>query len=165
MTKDNFETSCQTCVCRFKRGQKKEKQCWSTLRAPTRSTTARLHFDCSDQGLRSIEASLYQVSHRTTANEPLITVQQIKGQRCFEAWHAIVRRCEQRDTSDKKSAYAALMKEIEPTTWSRTFINETNKFENIFGTNRDEETVLTFKKLMPDKLVELQTLRNDDVVQ
>ena len=38
-----------------------------------------LAFDCSDQGLRSIEASLYQVSHRTTANEPLITEQQIKG--------------------------------------------------------------------------------------
>ena len=28
-------------------------------------------FDCSDDEFRSIEASLYQVLHRTTANEPL----------------------------------------------------------------------------------------------
>ena len=30
--------------------------------------------------------------HRTTANEPLIIVQQTKGQKGFEVWHAIVRR-------------------------------------------------------------------------
>ena len=30
-----------------------------------------LAFDCSDEEFRSIEASLYQVLHRTTANEPL----------------------------------------------------------------------------------------------
>ena len=28
-------------------------------------------FDCSNEEFRSIEASLYQVLHRTTANEPL----------------------------------------------------------------------------------------------
>ena len=27
-------------------------------------------FDCSDEEFRSIEASLYQVAHRTTSNEP-----------------------------------------------------------------------------------------------
>ena len=42
-------------------------------------------FDCSDEEFRSIEASLYQVLHRTTANEPLRTVLQTRGQKGFEA--------------------------------------------------------------------------------
>ena len=37
--------------------------------------------DCSDDEFRSIEASLYQVLHRTTGNEPLRIVQQTRGQR------------------------------------------------------------------------------------
>ena len=41
-------------------------------------------FDCSDVEFRSIEASLYQVLHRTRANGPLRIVQQIRGQRGFE---------------------------------------------------------------------------------
>ena len=45
-------------------------------------------FGCSDDEFRSIEASLYQVLHRTKSNEPLRTVQQTRGQREFEAWHA-----------------------------------------------------------------------------
>ena len=69
-------------------------------------------FDCSDDEFRSIEASLCQVLHRTTANEPLRIVQQTRGQRGFEAWHAIVRRYDQRIMSDKKSAYAALISNI-----------------------------------------------------
>ena len=66
-------------------------------------------FDCPDEELRSIGASLYQVLHRTTSNEPLRIVQQTRGQKGFEAWRAIVRRYDQRNTSDKKSAYAALI--------------------------------------------------------
>ena len=65
-------------------------------------------FDCSDDEFRSIEASLYQVLHRTTADEPLRIVQQTRGQRGFGAWHAIVRRYDQRNMSDKNSADAAL---------------------------------------------------------
>ena len=42
-------------------------------------------FDCSDEEFRSIEASLYQVLHRTTSNEPLRIVQQTRGQKGFEA--------------------------------------------------------------------------------
>ena len=34
-----------------------------------------------------------------------------------------------------------------------TFINETNKFENRFGTIRDEEKMLAVKKLMPESLL------------
>ena len=60
-----------------------------------------LAFDCSDEAFRSIEASLNQVLHRTTANEPLRMVQQTRGQRGFEAWHAIVRRNDLRNMSDK----------------------------------------------------------------
>ena len=58
--------------------------------------SSTIAFDCSDEQFRSIEALL----HRTTANEPLRTVQQIKGQKGFEAWPAIVRRYDQRNMSD-----------------------------------------------------------------
>ena len=68
-------------------------------------------FDCSDEEFRSIEASLYQVLHRTTSNEPLRTVQQTKGQKGLEAWRAIVRRYNRRNMSDKNSAYAALIRQ------------------------------------------------------
>ena len=71
----------------------------SALRAPTSSTTTRIAFDCSDEEFRSVEASLYQVLHRTTANEPLRIVQQTRGQTGFEAWLAIVRRYDQRNMS------------------------------------------------------------------
>ena len=58
-------------------------------------------FDCSGEEFRSMEASLYQVLHRTTANEPLRIVQQTRGQKGREALHAIVRRYDQRKMSDK----------------------------------------------------------------
>ena len=66
-------------------------------------------YDCSDEEFRSIEASLYQVLHRTTANEPLRIVQQTRGQKGFEAWHAIAVRYDQRNMSNKNSTYAALI--------------------------------------------------------
>ena len=69
-------------------------------------------FDCSDEEFRSIESALYQVLHRTTSHEPLRKVQQTNGQKGFEAWHAIARRYDQRNMSDKSSAYAALMSSI-----------------------------------------------------
>ena len=61
----------------------------------------KIAVDCPDAEFRSIEASLYQVLRRMTANEPLRTVQQTIGQKGFEAWHAIVRRCDLRNISDK----------------------------------------------------------------
>ena len=51
------------------------------------------------------------------------------------------------------------MNEIVPETRSncdailRTFVNETNKFENGFGKIRDEEQMLAVKKLMPESLL------------
>ena len=120
-------------------------------------------FDCSDDELRSIETSLYQVLHRRTSNEPLRIVQQTRGQRGFEAWHAIVRRYDQRNMSDKKSAYAAWISNISEKDRAkdveqfddilRTFINEMNKFESRFGAIRDEEKMLAVKKLMPESLL------------
>ena len=108
-----------------------------------------LAVDCPDQEFRSIEASLYQVLHRTTANEPLRMAQQKKGQNRFEAWHAIVRRYDQRNLSGKNSAFAALISNISERHRAkdveqfddtlRTFINETNKVPNRFGTIGDEE--------------------------
>ena len=59
-------------------------------------------FDCPDEEFRSMEVSLYQVLHRTTSNEPLGKVQQTRGQTGFETCHAIVRRYDQRNMSDKK---------------------------------------------------------------
>ena len=100
-------------------------------------------FDYSDEEFRSIDASLYQVLHRTTSNEPLGIVQQTRGQKGFEAWHAIVRRYDQRNVSGKNSAYAALISNISEKDRAkdveqfddilRTFVNEMNKFENRFA--------------------------------
>ena len=119
--------------------------------------------DCPEAEFRLIEASPYQVLHRTTANGPLRIVQQTKGQKGFEAWHAIVRRYDQRNMSDKKSAYAALISNISDKDRAkdveqfddvlRTFINDTNKFENRFGTIRDEEKMLVVKELMLESLL------------
>ena len=53
--------------------------------------SSTIAFDCSDEELRSIEASLHQVLHRTTANEPLGIVQHGKGQNAFEAWRVCYR--------------------------------------------------------------------------
>ena len=120
-------------------------------------------FDCSDEEFRSIEASLYQVLHRTTPNEPLRIVQQTRGQKGFEAWHAIVRRCDQRNMSDKNSAYAALISNISEKDRAkdmelfddilRTFTDEMHKFENRFCKIRDEEKMLAVKNLMPENLL------------
>ena len=119
-------------------------------------------FDYSDEEFRSIESALYQVLHRTTSNEPLRIVQQTKGQKGFEAWHAIVRRYDQRNMSDKSSAYAALIsnisekdraKDVEQFDILRTFTNEMNNFESRFGKIRDKEKMLAVKKLMPESLL------------
>ena len=122
-----------------------------------------LAVDCSDEEFRSVEASLYQVLYRTTGNEPLRIVQQMKGQKGLEAWHAVVRRRDQRNTSGKSSAYAALISNISERDRAkdveqfddilRKFINETNKFENRFGTIRDEGKMLAVKKSMLESLL------------
>ena len=124
---------------------------------------ATLAVDCTQEEFRTFETALYQVLHRTTANEPLKMVQQVEGQRGFEAWHLIVRRYDQRNTSDKSSAYAALVSNINERDRAkaveqfydilRTFTNEMTKFENRFGKIRDEEKVLAVKKLMPESLL------------
>ena len=51
-----------------------------SVESTDRFDSSTLGFDRSDEDFRSIEASLHQVLHRTTANEPLRIVQQIKGQ-------------------------------------------------------------------------------------
>ena len=124
---------------------------------------ATLAVDCTQAEFRTFETALYQVLHRTTANEPLKMVQQVEGQRGFEAWHLIVRRYDQRNTSDKNSAYAALVSNINERDKAKdveqfdgilsTFKNEMTKFENRFGKIRDEEKVLAVKKLMPESLL------------
>ena len=65
--------------------------------------------------------------------------------------------------SDNTSAYAALNSSTSERDRAkyveqfddilRTFINETNKFENRFGTIRDEEKMLAVKKLMLESLL------------
>ena len=111
-------------------------------------------FDCSDDEFRSIETSLYQVLHRTTSIEPLRIAQQTRGQRGFEAWHAMARRYDQRNTSDNNSACsvdqqhlkdrAKGVEHFDDILW--TFINEMNNFESRFGSIRDEEKMLAVKK-------------------
>ena len=74
---------------------------------------------CPPAEFRTIDTSLFHVLHKTTANEPLTTVKQVKGQKGFEARRAIVRRYDQRTTSDS-AAFASLIsnlsQETEPTT-------------------------------------------------
>ena len=75
----------------------------------------------------------------------------------------IVRRYDQRNTSDRSSAYAALISNITERERAkdveqfddilRTFTSEMTKFENRFGKIRDEEKVLAVKKLMPESLL------------
>ena len=74
-----------------------------------------------------------------------------------------MRRYDQRNMSDKRSAYAALISNISERDRAkdveqfddilRTFINETHKFEKRPGTIRDEEQVLAVKKLMLDSVL------------
>ena len=72
-------------------------------------------------------------------------------------------RYDQRDTSDKNSAYEELISNISEKDRAkdvehfddilRTFITDTNRFENRFGMIRDEEKMLAVKKLMPGSLL------------
>ena len=74
-----------------------------------------------------------------------------------------MRRYDQRNTSATNSAYAALIsnmydkdraKDVEQFDDNlRTFVNGTNRFENRFGTIRDEEKTLKVKKFMPERLL------------
>ena len=67
---------------------------------------------------------------------------------------------EEKRSEAHKSAYAALIGKISERDRAkdveqfddilRTFINETNKFENRFGEIRDEEKMLAVKKLLPE---------------
>ena len=116
-----------------------------------------LAVDCTEADFRTFETALYQMLHRTTTNEPLRMVQQVQGQKGFEAWHLIVKRC------DRSSTYAALISNISERDRAkdveqfddilRNFINETNKHEERFGNIRDEEQILAVKKLMPENLL------------
>ena len=70
-----------------------------------------------------------------------------------------MRRFDQRNRSDKNSAHTALISNIPGRDRAkdvehfddifRTIIKNTNKFENRFGTIRDEENMFAVKKLMP----------------
>ena len=122
--------------------------------------------DCSDNEFRTIETSLDQILHRTTANEPLIIVQQARGQQGFKAWYAIVRRYGQKNMSDNNSTYAGSISKISERDRAEdveqfddvlsTCINERNNFDNRCCITRDEEKMLAVKKLM----LESQLLEN-----
>ena len=106
-TRDSSDISGHTCTCGCKRGLAKERHCLSPVRAPTSSTSAPfrqiVHKRSSEQLKRR------PTNYRTTANEPLRRVQQTQERRDFEAWRATSRRCDQRNMSEKNSAYAALI--------------------------------------------------------
>ena len=74
-----------------------------------------------------------------------------------------MRTYDQKNMSDKNSAYAAVISNISGKDRAkdveqfdeilRTFKNEMNKFEHRFGKIRDEEKMLAVKKLMPESLL------------
>ena len=117
-----------------------------------RSTLA---VDCTEADFRTFETALYHILHRSTANALLRMVQQVQGQRGFEAWHLIVWREDQRNTSDRSSAYAALISNISERDRAkdveqfddilRNFINESNEYEVRFGKIRHEQKILAVK--------------------
>ena len=114
-------------------------------------STDKFAVDCSAEEFRTIDASLYQVLHRTAAHEEECN-KQTRTQKGFEERRVIVRRCDQRNMSVKNSAHADLISNVSERDRAkdveqlddvkRTFINETNKFENRFGTVRNEEKML-----------------------
>ena len=91
---------------------------------------ATLAVDCTAADFRTFETALYQVLHMTTANEPLRMIQQVEGQRGLEAWHLIVRRYDQRNTSDRSSAYATLTSNIS----ERDRAKDAEQFDDILTT-------------------------------
>ena len=78
-----------------------------------------------------------------SCTEPLRMISQMQGQRRFKAWDMVVKRYDQRNTSDRSSAYAALISNISERDRAkdveklddilRNFINEANKYEGRFG--------------------------------
>ena len=72
-------------------------------------------------------------------------------------------RYDQRNMTDTKSAYAALISNISDRDRAkdakqfddilRTSINDMNKFENRLAKIRDEEKMFAIKKLMPESLL------------
>ena len=115
--------------------------------------------DKVDRSTLAVDCTVVPSFHRTTTNEPLRMVQEVQGQRGFEAWHLIVRRYDQRSTSYRSSACAALISNISERDRAqdveqlddilRNFINETNKYEGRFGRDSLRRKVLGSKKLMP----------------
>ena len=137
---------------------------------------ATLAVDCTEADFRTFETALYQVLHRTTANEPLRMIQQVEGQRGFEGWHLIVRRYDQRNTSDRSSAYAALISNISEKgqserTWSsfddilRTFMNEMTKFEKQIWQDQGRGEGARSQEIDARELAELQVQRNGNAVR
>ena len=58
-----------------------------TVESVDKVDRSTLAVDCTEADFRTFETALYQVLHKTTTNEPLRMVQQVQGQRGFEAWH------------------------------------------------------------------------------
>ena len=109
--------------------------------------------DCAEADFRTFETALYQVFFtQDNKKRTMRMVQQVQSQRRFEAWHLD----DQRITSHRSSAYAALIsnisehdrakdaEQLDDIFWN--FINETNKYEGRFGNIRDEGKILAAKK-------------------
>ena len=112
-----------------------------------------LSVDCTEEEFRTIEASLYQVLHRTTTNEPrrTRTVQQTKGQKGFEAWRGIVSRCDQRnmsgnnhlnaiDEDDSENVEEATDNEEDLQAWCLLEENEDEQWQEVIS-RRDKQKV------------------------
>ena len=112
-----------------------------------------LAVECTKADFRTLGTALHQVFHRMTTNEPRRTAQQAQCQKGLEAWHLIVRRHDQRNTSDRSSAYGALNSNISERGRAkdvdilRNFMNETNKYNGRFGEIRHEEKILAVQKM------------------
>ena len=135
-----------------------EKRCLSALRALTNLTSALFQLAAQKMNSRQFRRLFTKHCTEQQQNEPLRKVQQTQGQMRFEKWQGIVWFFNQRNMSGKKSAYAALVSNFFERDSAndveqfddilRTFVNETNTFENRFGKIRDEEGMFPVKNLM-----------------
>ena len=89
--------------------------------------SSTLAVDCSDEEFRSIEASLCQALHRKTANEPLRLVLQTRGQKGFEASHAIVRRYDRWAEGAPITERERISREDPPLRWTLSLLEHCQK--------------------------------------
>ena len=134
-------------------------------------STDKFDFNTQEE-FRKTEASLYQELHRSTPDEPLIICQQMQR---TEGIRGVARnredvRSEEHVRQENQHIQHNIDRDRDKDVEQfddilRTFIDETNQFENRFGKVRDEEKMLAVKSLMLESLLNFRFRGNDTEVR